>query len=93
MQRRSTPSIAPPSSNYPIPHSQIAFPPCIPCTTSSTFSQKKIRSAALINKRGGWILSWSAIMAFTQNAQPQDFCSVTLCSVTVLQKVWKLIIF
>ncbi len=40
------------------------------------------KSTTLINKGGGWILSWSTILSFTQNAQPQDFCSVTFCSVT-----------
>ncbi len=34
MQRRSTPSIAPPSSWYPIPQNQTTLPPCIPCTFS-----------------------------------------------------------
>jgi hypothetical protein len=34
MQRRSTPSIAPPFSWHPIPQNQTALPPCIPCTFS-----------------------------------------------------------
>ncbi len=34
MQRRSTPSIAPPSSWYPIPQNQTTLPPCIPSTFS-----------------------------------------------------------
>jgi hypothetical protein len=37
MQRRSTPSIAPPSSWYPIPPNQTALPPCIPSTFSFSF--------------------------------------------------------
>jgi hypothetical protein len=41
MQCRSIPSFAPPSSCYPIPHSHIAIPPCIPCITSTNFSQKE----------------------------------------------------
>ncbi len=55
MQCRSTPSLAPPSSCYPIPHSQIVIPPCIPCITSTNLLPKRIKSVALINEGGGWI--------------------------------------
>jgi hypothetical protein len=41
MQCRSTPSIPPSSSCYPIPNSQIAIPPCIPCIIRTNFSSKE----------------------------------------------------
>jgi hypothetical protein len=40
MQRRSSPSIAPPCSCYPIPHSQIAIPHASHANPASIFSQK-----------------------------------------------------
>ncbi len=55
MQRRSTPSFVPPSSCYPIPHSQITIPPCIPCITDTNLLPKKDKICRSHQWRRRWI--------------------------------------
>ncbi len=84
MQHRSTPSFAPPSSCYLIPHNKIAIPPCIACITSINLFPKRIKSAALTKEGDGWTNSKVLISdsGIHTKCTITEICSVTPCSVT-----------